>query len=131
MYSGFSKSSSTDSRRFRRIHQRDKFLFWLPSPAGVDQFPLTEAQKEIWAGRADGGEASLSFNQSLKLEFRGTFDAELFRAAVQQIIKRHPILLASFTADGQCKCIDPKVKLEVPLIDVSAKEDRERELQRA
>ena len=99
-------------------------------PAGVDQFPLTEAQKEIWVAAQMGGEASPGYNESLKLEFRGTFDAELFRAAVQQIIKRHPILLASFTADGQWQRIDPKVKLEVPLIDVSAKEDRERELQR-
>ena len=99
-------------------------------PAGVDQFPLTEAQKEIWLAAQMGGEANLGYNESLKLEFHGSFDAELFRAAVQQIIKRHPILLASFTADGQWQRIDPKVKLEVPLIDLSAKADGERELQR-
>jgi len=51
-------------------------------PAGVDQFPLTEAQKEIWLAAQMGGEANLGYNESLKLEFHGSFDAELFRAAV-------------------------------------------------
>jgi amino acid adenylation domain-containing protein len=99
----------------------------MAGPAGVDQFPLTEAQKEIWLAAQMGGEAALGYNESLKLEFRGHFDAEMFRAAAQQIVKRHPILLASFTADGQWQRIDPTVKLEVPLIDLSTKQDRNRE----
>ena len=49
------------------------------SVGGVDQFPLTEAQKEIWLAAQMGGEAALGYNESLKLEFHGSFDAELFR----------------------------------------------------
>jgi amino acid adenylation domain-containing protein len=99
---------------------------------GVDQFPLTEAQKEIWLAAQMGGEAALGYNESLKLEFHGSFDPELFRSAVRQVIRRHPILLASFGADGQWQRVNSKIQLEVPLIDLSAKKDaeRERELER-
>jgi len=38
-------------------------------PAGVDQFPLTEAQKEIWLAAQMGGEANLGYNESLKPSF--------------------------------------------------------------
>jgi amino acid adenylation domain-containing protein len=96
-------------------------------PGGVDQFPLTEAQKEIWLAAQMGGDAAVGYNESLKLEFRGAFDAELFRVAVSQVIQRHPILLASFSPDGQWERVDPNIKLEIPLTDLSAKRDSERE----
>ena len=98
--------------------------------AGVDQFPLTEAQKEIWLAAQMGGEAALGYNESLKLEFHGNFNAELFRAATQQIVQRHPILLASFSSDGQWQRIEPIAKLDVPLLDFSAKPKPAQELQR-
>ena len=97
---------------------------------GVDQFPLTEAQKEIWLAAQMGGEAALGYNESLKLEFHGNFNAELFRAATQQIVQRHPILLASFSSDGQWQRIEPVAKLDVPLLDFSAKPKPAQELQR-
>ena len=64
----------------------------------VDQFPLTEAQKEIWLAAQMGGEAALGYNESLKLEFDGEFDTELFRTAVQRVV--------SATSDfvGQFQC---------------------------
>jgi amino acid adenylation domain-containing protein len=99
-------------------------------PAGVDQFPLTEAQKEIWLAAQMGGEAALGYNESLKLVFHGSFDAELFRAAIQQIVQRHPILLASFSSDGQWQRVDPAVKLDVPVLDFSAKQKPAQELEK-
>jgi amino acid adenylation domain-containing protein len=100
------------------------------APNGVDQFPLTEAQKEIWLAAQMGGEAALGYNESLKLEFHGNFNAELFRAATQQIVQRHPILLASFSSDGQWQRIEPVAKMDVPLLDFSAKPKPAQELQR-
>src|ERR1700686_1569975 len=100
------------------------------APNGVDQFPLTEAQKEIWLAAQMGGEAALGYNESLKLEFRGNFNAELFRAATRQIVQRHPILLASFSSDGQWQRIEPVAKMDVPLLDFSAKPKPAQELQR-
>jgi amino acid adenylation domain-containing protein len=97
-------------------------------PSGT--FPLTEAQKEIWLAAQMGGDAAVAYNESLKLQFRGNFDADLFRSAVFQIVKRHPILTANFSPDGDWQRVPPDSKIEVPLVDLSAMidADRDREL---
>ena len=101
----------------------------MAAPGAADQFPLTEAQKEIWLAAQMGGEAAVGYNESLKLEFRGDFDADLFRAAVQRVLQRHPILLASFSSDGQWQRLNPGAKLDVPLIDLSGKQAVEAEME--
>ena len=90
-------------------------------------FPLTDAQKEIWLAAQMGGEADVAYNESLKLEFRGAFDVDLFRRAVQQVIQRHPILLAKISPDGQWQSIGTSTKVEVPVIDLSDEADAKRE----
>ena len=100
------------------------------APDSNAPFPLTEAQKEIWLAAQMGGDAAVAYNESLRLEFRGPFDVELFRAAVLQVVQRHPILLATVSADGQCQQIRPDTTIEVNLEDLSAlgEGDRDREL---
>jgi len=99
-----------------------------PGPTG--KFPLTESQKEIWLAAQMGGDAALAYNESLKLEFHGEFDLALFRSAVQQVVQRHPILLASFAADGEWQEIKAETRPDVPLIDLSAKPESDRERER-
>jgi len=97
-------------------------------PAGPSgTFPLTEAQKEIWLASQMGGEAAVAYNESLKLQFRGAFDVEVFREAVRQVVQRHSILLANLSADGQWQQVRPDTKLDVPLSDFSAQNETERE----
>ena len=99
-----------------------------PGPAG--SFPLTEAQKEIWLAAQMGGDASVAYNESLSLDFHGPFDADVFRAAVREVVQRHPILLARIDADGESQHIDPGTELELPLLDFRDRDQagREREL---
>ncbi|HEV7513417.1 MAG TPA: aminotransferase class III-fold pyridoxal phosphate-dependent enzyme, partial [Candidatus Acidoferrum sp.] len=124
--SSVSKNTSTAKSQIAGRHAKEREIVAAASSVGgVDQFPLTEAQKEIWLAAQMGGEAAVGYNESLKLELRGGFDAELFRAAVSQVIQRHPILLASFSPDGRWERVDPNIKLEIPLIDLSAKKDSE------
>ena len=85
----------------------------------AEVFPLTEAQKEIWLAAQMGGDAAVAYNESLKLEFRGEFDVELFRKAARMVVERHPILLASISADGQEQRIQRGIELELPLTDLS------------
>jgi amino acid adenylation domain-containing protein len=93
--------------------------------------PLTEAQKEIWLAAQLGGKAALGYNESLRLEFRGDFEPELFRAAVHQILERHPILLARLSEDGQSQQLQPDAEFEIPLVELDeldpAAQDREME----
>jgi amino acid adenylation domain-containing protein len=101
------------------------------SAAPEDSFPLTEAQKEIWLAAQMGGDAAVAYNESLKLEFRGDFDVDLFRRAARQVVDRHPILLASISADGQSQKCTSHSDLDLPLVDFSALADSEREQQLA
>jgi len=89
-------------------------------------FPLTEAQKEIWLAAQMGSEAAVAYNESLKLEFRGDFDVELFRRAASSVVERHPILLASISADGQSQQIRSGTCLDLPLTDLAGKSGSEK-----
>jgi amino acid adenylation domain-containing protein len=99
----------------------------LTQQSDTGAFPLTEPQKEIWLAAQMGGEAAVAYNESLKLEFRGHFNEKLFRAAIDQVIERHPILLASITNDGQMQRIPASRNLSVPSFDLSEKNDAERD----
>ena len=125
-----SEKTATNRTQLAETPAKAREIVPVAATAGVDQFPLTEAQKEIWLAAQMGGEAALGYNESLKLEFHGNFSVELFRAATQQIVQRHPILLASFSSDGQWQKIEPIAKLDVPLLDFSAKPKPAQELQR-
>jgi amino acid adenylation domain-containing protein len=101
----------------------------LASTTSIDQtrsFPLTEPQKEIWLAAQMGGESALAYNESLKLEFHGDFDVELFRDSLREVVKRHPILLASISTDGQSQTIPTGLKLDVPLTDLSSRNESDR-----
>jgi amino acid adenylation domain-containing protein len=101
----------------------------LTPPAGdaTGTFPLTEAQKEIWFAAQMGGDAAVAYNESLKLEFRGPFEIEVFRAAVRHIFARHPILSAKMSADGMMQTVEPGALLEVPWSDLSSDDQAGRE----
>jgi amino acid adenylation domain-containing protein len=92
-------------------------------------FRLTEAQKEIWLAAQMGGDAAVAYNESLKLQFRGAFDVDLFRTATLRVVQRHPILRASLSEDGQWQRLNPSMTLEMPLLDFSAKSEAERDLE--
>jgi amino acid adenylation domain-containing protein len=93
----------------------------VPASPRASTFPLTEAQKEIWLASQMGGDAAgAGFNESLRLDFQGDFNEDLFRSAVNQVLKRHPIVFARFSADGQSQEIRPGGSLEIPSFDFSA-----------
>jgi len=92
-----------------------------------NRFPLTEAQKEIWLAIQMGGEASIAYNESLTFKFDGAFDIATFREAVGEVIRRHPIVLAGISEDGEYQCIPSDLTIEIPLDDVSSQSESERD----
>ena len=93
-------------------------------------FPLTEAQKEIWLAAQMSDSAAVAYNESIKLEFRGDFDPSLFREALRRVVQRHPIVLASISADGQTQQVHRDREIAVPVLDFDgqAEDARERAL---
>ncbi|HKB39703.1 MAG TPA: aminotransferase class III-fold pyridoxal phosphate-dependent enzyme, partial [Gemmataceae bacterium] len=94
--------------------------------APTEVLPLTEAQKEIWLAAQMSADAAVAYNESLKLEFRGPFDVDLFRAAAQQVVTRHRILFSSFSEDGQSYRLITDPHFDLPLLDVSGAADSDR-----
>ena len=95
-----------------------------------ERFLLTEAQKEIWLAAQMGDHAAVAYNESLSLHFEGPFDVEAFTTALRQVVRRHPILLAKISGDGQWQEVDSNRTIDVPITDLSAftEIDRQKEL---
>ncbi|WP_431275220.1 amino acid adenylation domain-containing protein [Variovorax ureilyticus] len=62
--------------------------------------PTTEAQREVWLGDRLSPEASLAYNESLRMRLRGALDAGALAAALDQLVARHESLRATISPDG-------------------------------
>ena len=89
--------------------------------------PSTEAQREIWLACQLGTEASLAYNESVRVDLRGLLDWPAMRAAMQELTSRHDALRATFSADGQEMLIAEAVQVDLPAHDLSALSSAEQE----
>src|SRR6187455_122536 len=69
-------------------------------PAIVASAPTTEPQREIWTASTLGDDASLAFNESITLRFRGPLDVGALQAAFNDLVARHEALRATVSSDG-------------------------------
>jgi hypothetical protein len=65
-----------------------------------DIAPTTEAQREIFHSLMMGDDANCAYNESNLLRFDGTLDLPALRAALLDLVVRHPALRSTFSADG-------------------------------
>ena len=88
------------------------------SPAGVrsrlpsafprfDSAPTTEAQREIFHAVQMGDEANCSFNESNIIHLEGELDTPALKAALNDLIVRHPALRSTFSEDGGTQYFHP------------------------
>jgi amino acid adenylation domain-containing protein len=97
---------------------------FLPAPEGLGpepetDFPLTEAQTEIWLSAQLSDEASCAFNESVTLRIRGTLDREALSKALNEVVARHDALRAVFQANGERMQILPSLRLELSERDLA------------
>ncbi|MBU1443321.1 MAG: non-ribosomal peptide synthetase, partial [Gammaproteobacteria bacterium] len=62
--------------------------------------PTTEAQREVWLGDRLSPESSLAYNESMRLQLKGSLDASALGAALDRLIARHESLRATISPDG-------------------------------
>jgi amino acid adenylation domain-containing protein len=62
--------------------------------------PTTEAQREVWLGDRLSPEASLAYNESLRMRLKGALDAGALAAALDRLVARHESLRATISPDG-------------------------------
>ncbi|MEG4110940.1 MULTISPECIES: amino acid adenylation domain-containing protein [unclassified Microcoleus] len=89
--------------------------------------PATESQKEIWIAVQMGDEANCAYNESMCLRLQGNLDVESLRFSIQELVQRHEALRATFSPDGSTLCIASSIALDIPTIDLSILDDRDRE----
>ncbi|MEG4453672.1 amino acid adenylation domain-containing protein [Microcoleus sp. N9_A1] len=89
--------------------------------------PPTEAQKEIWIAVQMGNEANCAYNESMCLRLQGNLDLESLRFSIQELVQRHDTLRATFSPDGSTLCVAASIALDIPMIDLSVLEERDRE----
>jgi amino acid adenylation domain-containing protein len=85
----------------------------------ITMAPSTKGQREIWAAVQMEPAASLAFNESLSLRFRGPLDVERLREAFQRVLERHGSLRATFTPDGVWLCISSALPASLSVVDLS------------
>jgi len=92
--------------------------------------PLSPAQEQLWYFSRLAPENPV-YNEAVSIRKEGPFDATAFRAAFNEIVRRHEIWRTTFDdVDGEpLQIVGPAPTLELPIIDLSAMtaEERERE----
>ncbi|MEG4497438.1 amino acid adenylation domain-containing protein [Microcoleus sp. F10-C6] len=89
--------------------------------------PATESQKEIWIAVQMGDEANCAYNESMCLRLQGNLDIESLRFSIQELAQRHEALRTTFSPDGSTLCIASSIELDIPVLDLSVVDDRDRE----
>lgn len=62
--------------------------------------PTTEAQREVWLGDRLSPEASLAYNEAIRLRLSGALDTRALASALDQLVVRHDALRATISPDG-------------------------------
>ncbi len=90
--------------------------------------PTTESQREMWATVEMLPEASLCYNESIRISLKGDLKQEVFERAFQEMIRRHDALRSSFTKDGRFFLITDKFNYPLETLDLSESKDSKGEI---
>ncbi|HSK43080.1 MAG TPA: condensation domain-containing protein, partial [Candidatus Binatia bacterium] len=91
------------------------------------RFPMTEAQREVWASVQMGPEASNAYNVCHAFRVRGAFSIDAMKAALQQLVERHQALRLVCDPDGETQHELASATIPVTTADLSAMAPEERE----
>ncbi|MEJ0094335.1 MAG: amino acid adenylation domain-containing protein [Methylocella sp.] len=105
---------------------------FMPAPAGMGapeqtDFPLTEAQNEIWLAAQLSDEASCAFNESMTLRLRGALNREALSKALDEVVARHDALRGAFQPNGEQMRILPLLELALTECDFAGLSQQEAE----
>ena len=89
----------------------------------------TAAQKEIWASVQMGVGANCAYNESQSLRLRGNLDIAAFQASIQRLIQRHEALRMTVSPDGNALCVNDRLEIVIPVLDLSGLLPSERDRQ--
>jgi len=95
-----------------------------PSPAiRLRAFPLTAAQRAIWARTHPGGDESRAWHEQVVIGLRGRLEVEVLRAALDDLARHHDALRTVFDPSGQEQRILSAVPVPLVVGDTSGVDD--------
>jgi amino acid adenylation domain-containing protein len=92
--------------------------------------PTTESQREMWATVEMLPEASLCYNESIRISLKGALEREVFEKAFQEMIRRHDALRSSFIKDGRFFLVTDKFNYPLDFLDLSNDKDASHEIEK-
>lgn len=92
---------------------------------GPRHVPLTEGQKQLWTLAQMDPDASRAYNESMALHLRGPLNISALRSAMQLLVNRHDALRTTIDPATDQQVIASSTTVEIPLLDISTKDDRE------
>jgi amino acid adenylation domain-containing protein len=95
--------------------------------ASGERIPLTESQREVWLLCQQSPAANSACNETWTLHLDGELDAAALARAVQEIVNRHDSLRCTFDPEGESLSVAPRLDIEIPLTDLSALPEAQRE----
>ncbi|MDY7092225.1 MAG: MupA/Atu3671 family FMN-dependent luciferase-like monooxygenase [Acidobacteriota bacterium] len=101
-------------------------------PEAPMQAPMASGQRGLWVLAQMGEDASRAYNESVAFHLHGPFQLRAMGRALQRVVDRHESLRSTFDADGRHQRIAPSLTIELPLMDLSAlpEEQRQQRLRR-
>ena len=89
--------------------------------------PSTQAQREVWLACQFSADASLAYNEALRIDLHGVLDVGALERALQQLLERHDALRSTFSVDGTQLLITQAhpTALEVQSFDTLAAGERD------
>ena len=91
----------------------------LANSSGVLEAQSTIPQVGIFASACLSRNLSASYNESMTVRFTGIVSAEKMARAIDRLVERHDALRASFDETGRTMKINPKLKIDLPVLDFS------------
>lgn len=83
---------------------------------------INESQREIWLSCIIGGEeASLAYNESVSLDFKGSFQFNYFKKSFEMVVKHHEALRSSVSANGESFIIYRDLPFDFEMEDLSGR----------
>lgn len=88
--------------------------------------PTTEAQREVWLADQLGRDASLSYNESVTLTFKGRLDLNALQQALLALSDRHEALRSTFSEDGTSLMISARGDLQARVVVLESMPEAEK-----
>jgi glutamate-1-semialdehyde aminotransferase len=94
-----------------------------PPAAGIHSFPLTAAQRAIWARARLGGDASRAYHEQIVIGLRGRLDVAVLRGALDDLARHHEALRTVFAPSGEAQRILSAFPVPLVVGDASGADD--------